>query len=287
MKNEAKRVMPRQNEAKRANRVTPRRNVLIIDDEEELLEPLILGLEQLSPEFTYTATSDPMEGMVLLDRMPVDVIVTDMIMPYVTGLDIIEQVVNHFPQTACILMTAYGTTDIEIVMEEYSVSYIEKPLDLDMLHQMIVNLSRESSAVADLNGVTLPTFVRVLASKELTCKVDIECQERKGTLFFTRGKLFHAKLGNLSPEAAAVAMLTCEKVKITIHQLKYPFRRNIHRSLEEILQVTAGEDEEAYAAIGGADSLDPAESGYFNTQNLIGLLSAGVTLRYNLLQRKG
>jgi len=261
--------------------------VLIIDDEEELLEPLTLGLEQLSPEFSYTATSDPVEGMVLLDRMPVDVLVTDMIMPYVTGLDIIEQVVKHFPQTACILMTAYGSPDIEIVLDEYSVSYVEKPLDLDVLHRMIVNLSRESKEGTDLCGITLPTFVRVLVSKELTCRVDIEYEEKKrgGTLFFSRGELFNAKLGNLEPEAAAVAMLTCERAKITIHQLKQPFQRKINRSLEEILHVTAVEEGEAFATI-GANSLDQAESGYVNTQNLIGLLSAGVTLRYNLHQGK-
>ncbi|OGD73957.1 MAG: hypothetical protein A2Y64_04070 [Candidatus Coatesbacteria bacterium RBG_13_66_14] len=284
MKTEATRVTPRRTER---SELRPRRTVLIIDDEENLLEPLTLGLGQLSPDFSYTATSDPVEGMVLLDRNPVDVLVTDMIMPYVTGLDIIEQVVNHFPQTACILMTAYGSPDIEIVLDEYSVSYVEKPLDLDVLHRMIVNLTREPKAVADLSGVTLPTFARVLASKELTCRVDIECGEkRKGTLFFSRGELFHARLGSLSPEAAAVAMLTCEKARITIHQFKRPLRRKIHRSMEEILHVKMGEEEEPFASIGGSDYLDPAENGYTNTQNLIGLLSAGVTLKYNLLQRK-
>jgi DNA-binding response OmpR family regulator len=264
------------------------KRVLIIDDEEDLLEPLTLGLQQYSPDFAYTATSDPVEGMVLLDRTPVDILVTDMIMPYVTGLDIIEQVVNHFPQTACILMTAYGSPDIELILDEYSVNYVEKPLDLDLLHRMLVNLSREPTAIADLSVVTLPTFVRVLAAKELTCRVDIECQEKKrnGMLFFSRGELFHAKLGSLSPEAAAVAMLTCDKVKITIHQLKHPFRRKIHRSMEEILQITAGEDEEPFTALGDMDSLDQTENGYGNTRNLIRLLSAGVTLKYNLLQRK-
>ncbi|HUT99314.1 MAG TPA: response regulator [bacterium] len=280
----ANRVTPRRNER---SVLCPRRNVLIIDDEENLLEPLTLGLEQLSPGFSYTATSDPVEGMVLLDRMHVDVLVTDMIMPYVTGLDIIEQVVNHFPQTACILMTAYGSPDIELILDEYSVSYVEKPLDLDVLHRMIVNLTRESKTGTDMSGVILPTFVRVLATKELTCRVDIECREKKkGTLFFSQGELFNAKLGNLSPEAAAEAMLTCEKSKITIHQFKHPFRRKIHRSMEEILHVTSGEEEEPFATIGGADSFDDPDCGYLDTGNLIGLLSAGVTLKYNLLPRK-
>jgi DNA-binding response OmpR family regulator len=291
MKNEAKRVTPWRNEAKR---MAPRRigdgaavNVLIIDDEEELLEPLTLGLEQLSPGFSYTATSDPVEGMVLLDRMPVDVLVTDMIMPYVTGLDIIEQVVKCLPGTACILMTAYGSPDIEIVMDEYSVSYIEKPLDLDALHRMIVALAREPKIETDLERVTLPTFARVLAAKELTCRVDVECLEKKkGTLYFSGGELFNARLDDLSPEEAAVAMLTCEKAKLTIHQLKRPCRRSIHRSLEDILQVSAGEEGEAFTGLGGADLPEDADGGYLDTGNLIKLLSAGVTLKYNLLHRK-
>jgi len=263
------------------------KNVLIIDDEEDLLEPLTLGLEQISPGFSYTATPDPVEGMVLLDRMHVDVLVTDMIMPYVTGLDIIEQVVNHFPRTACILMTAYGSPDIEIVLDEYSVSYIEKPLDMDALHRMIVSLAREPKVVADLCEVALPTFVRVLAAKELTCQVDIECREKKkkGMLYFSRGELFQAKLDNLPPEEAAVAMLTCEKARLTIRQLKRPLRRKIHRSLEDILQVSTGEEGETFTAIGGVDSPDGADGGYLDTGNLIRLLSAGVTLKYNLLQR--
>lgn len=79
------------------------KNVLIIDDDEELLGPLSLDLEQLSDGFNYITTADPVEGMVILDTKPIDVLVTDMIKPYITGLDIIVQVIRHFPHTACFL----------------------------------------------------------------------------------------------------------------------------------------------------------------------------------------
>jgi DNA-binding response OmpR family regulator len=265
------------------------KNVLIIDDEKELLEPLALGLEQLSNGFRYVTTADPVEGMVLLDREPIDVLVTDMIMPYITGLDIIEQVIKHFPHTACILMTAYGSPDIEIILGEYSVDYVEKPLDLDRLHRLIVTVANEARPEADSNDVTLPTFARVLAAKELTCRVDVECREgkRRGELYFSQGELFHAKLGGMSPEEAAVALLTCEKGKITIHQLNRPFKRKIHQSLEELLHVSPEENaEDLYALVGSLDAFEQARNEYVSTQNLIRLLSAGVTLKYNLLDAR-
>ncbi len=263
------------------------KNVLIIDDDKELLEPLSLGLEQLADGFNYITTADPVEGMVILDTQPIDVLVADMIMPYITGLDIIEQVIRHFPQTACILLTAYGSPDIEIILGEYSVNYMEKPLDLDKLHRMIVNVSKKPRPKAELKQVILPTFVRVLAVKELTCRVDIEClhKHRKGTLYFSRGELLSAKFSGMSPEEAAVALLTCEKAKITIRQLKHPFKRKIYQNPDEMLQTSMdGEEENVYALVGFPSlALVEAKKDYVTTQNLIRLLSAGVTLKYNLL----
>lgn len=267
------------------------KNVLIIDDDEELLEPLSLGLEQLSGGFNYITTADPVDGMVILDTKPIDVLVTDMIMPYITGLDIIVQVIRHFPHTARILMTAYGSPNIEIILGEYSVNYVEKPLDLDQLHRMIVNVSKKPRPKAKFKQVILPTFVRVLAVKELTCKVDIEClhKHRKGTLYFSRGELFNAKFSGMSPKKAAVALLSCEKEKITIHQLKKrPFKRKIYQSPAELLQVSMdGVEENVYALVGfPSPATVEAKKDYVTTQNLIRILSAGVTLKYNLLDTK-
>ncbi|MCK4594609.1 response regulator [bacterium] len=265
------------------------KNVLIIDDEVELLEPLSLGLEQLSDRFNYITTADPIDGMVILDTKPIEVLVTDMIMPYITGLDIIEQVIRHFPHTACILMTAYGSPDIEIILSEYSVNYVEKPLDLDQLHRMIINVSKKPRPEAELKQVILPTFIRVLAAKELTCRVDIEClhKKQKGVLYFSRGELFHAKLSGMSPEEAAVVLLTCVKAKVTIHQPKRPFRRKIYKGLEELLHISADNGRDIYALVGSPSSGTlETRSDYAVTQNLIRLLSAGVTLKYNLLDTK-
>ena len=106
--------------------------VLIVDDEKNY--PLILAavLEEEGFE-TFTANSGP-EALEILKNTDVDLVLTDMKMPSMDGMELLERIKTKDEEIPVIMMTAYGTVDKAVeAMQKGAYSYILKPFDNDRL----------------------------------------------------------------------------------------------------------------------------------------------------------
>ncbi|MFO7970454.1 MAG: sigma-54 dependent transcriptional regulator [Desulfobacterales bacterium] len=106
--------------------------VLIVDDEKNY--PLILGavLEEEGFE-TFTANSGP-EALEILKNTDVDLVLTDMKMPSMDGIELLERIKAKDEELPVIMMTAHGTVDKAVeAMQKGAYSYILKPFDNDRL----------------------------------------------------------------------------------------------------------------------------------------------------------
>lgn len=104
--------------------------ILIIDDEKNYL----LILEALLEEegYTVTALSDPAMALAYLDESEVDVVITDMKMPGMSGQDVLEHVRRNHPHIPVMIMTAFGTIDRAVeAMKSGAFDYITKPFAND------------------------------------------------------------------------------------------------------------------------------------------------------------
>jgi two-component system NtrC family response regulator len=105
-------------------------HILIIDDEKNYL----LILEAILEEEGYkvTALSDPVMGMTFLDESEVDVVITDMKMPGMTGQEVLASVRKNHPHIPVMIMTAFGTIDKAVeAMKSGAFDYITKPFSND------------------------------------------------------------------------------------------------------------------------------------------------------------
>ncbi len=108
------------------------KSVLILDDEPNFL--LILEALLTDAEYSVTALSDPEMGLAYLDEADVDVVITDMKMPKLTGQDVLEHVKRNFPHIPVLIMTAYGTIEAAVeAMKIGAFDYITKPFSNDEL----------------------------------------------------------------------------------------------------------------------------------------------------------
>jgi two-component system NtrC family response regulator len=106
--------------------------VLIVDDEKNY--PLILGavLEEEGFE-TFTANSGA-EALEILKNTDVDLVLTDMKMPSMDGMELLEKIKDKDEELPVIMMTAHGTVDKAVeAMQKGAYSYILKPFDNDRL----------------------------------------------------------------------------------------------------------------------------------------------------------
>jgi len=106
--------------------------ILIVDDEKNYLLVLSAVLEDEGFE-VLTALSGQ-EALEIHNTSDLDLIVTDMKMPGMSGIDLLEKIKTIDPDLPVIMMTAHGTVDKAVeAMQKGAYSYILKPFDNDRL----------------------------------------------------------------------------------------------------------------------------------------------------------
>ncbi|HOW69280.1 MAG TPA: sigma-54 dependent transcriptional regulator [Phycisphaerae bacterium] len=106
--------------------------VLVVDDEP--LKRITLQIELSQAGYTVLDATDAESALRHLQARPVDVVVTDVRMPQMDGLQFLEQIKVHWPHTHVILMTAYGTVDAAVTaIKRGAQDYLTKPFATEVL----------------------------------------------------------------------------------------------------------------------------------------------------------
>ena len=106
--------------------------VLVVDDEKNY--PLILGAVLEEEGFEVLTANSGMEALEIQKTSDVDLVLTDMKMPSMDGLELLEKIKARDPDCPVIMMTAYGSVDKAVeAMEKGAYSYILKPFDNEKL----------------------------------------------------------------------------------------------------------------------------------------------------------
>ncbi len=112
-------------------------NIAVVDDENEILSMLQRFLSR-NPKLNVTTYANPVEAVRYIDK-DVDVVLLDIMMPQMNGIDALEKLVEKNPDQKVIMMTAYSTLDK--VLKSYkqgATHYLMKPFDsLDSVEKKI------------------------------------------------------------------------------------------------------------------------------------------------------
>ncbi|MFO7876804.1 MAG: sigma-54 dependent transcriptional regulator [Desulfovermiculus sp.] len=107
-------------------------NILVIDDEQNYL--LLLDTLLADEGYSVTTLQDPELALEYLSESDVDVVITDMKMPRVSGQDVLEHIRKNYPYIPVLIMTAYGSIDGAVqAMRCGAFDYIAKPFSNDEL----------------------------------------------------------------------------------------------------------------------------------------------------------
>ncbi|MCI5138755.1 MAG: response regulator, partial [Candidatus Electrothrix sp. AR1] len=113
------------------------KHVVIVDDEPDLLLSIRAGFEK-SDRFQLMTAENGMEALDILDNNIVDLVVTDLRMPKMDGIELLAAMSQSFPEIPSIVMTAFGTSSLEQQLQKAgTMNLLEKPLDIDTLEQAI------------------------------------------------------------------------------------------------------------------------------------------------------
>jgi DNA-binding NtrC family response regulator len=114
----------------------PRKVVLIVDDEPGMRDMLRWSLG--GREFEIVTARDGVEANALLAAGGVDLVITDLTMPRLGGLDVLEAAARTLPRTPVIVMTGFGTVELAVyAMRRGASDFLLKPFDARRLAERI------------------------------------------------------------------------------------------------------------------------------------------------------
>lgn len=149
--------------------------ILVVDNEKSMREFLAIVLKK-EGYFVETA-EDGEQAVKVLEREIFDLVLTDIKMPQMSGLDLLKALKNISPDTITIMMTAFASTETAIeAMKEGAYDYLTKPFQIDEVKLIIKNalerkkLRQENTQLRrELKGQA--TFTQIIGKSEKMNKV--------------------------------------------------------------------------------------------------------------------
>ena len=122
---------------------TQRPRLLVVDDDRAILT--LIGTIALAEGFDVATTVSGEDAMTQIRQRPVDLVLLDLRMPGVTGLDVLRSIREIGPRVKVVLMTGYGTIDSAVeAVKLGAVDYLTKPFDLPRLRQLLAAVREEA-----------------------------------------------------------------------------------------------------------------------------------------------
>ncbi len=138
-------------------------SILIIEDDRDMCDMLSVALGRRG--FTTAAYQSGMSGLAAIDSAPPDVILVDINLPDISGMEVCQRVSADNPELPVVVMTAFGNMDMAIeAIRAGAYDFITKPVDMDMLalaldravqyrslHKQLAVLSRAAEMAPNLD----------------------------------------------------------------------------------------------------------------------------------------
>ncbi len=117
------------------------KRLLIVDDEETLTFSLYQYFINAPIECEVITASSGNEALKRIEEKPFDVIITDIAMPGLSGMDLLSIIKAKNPETQVIVVTAYGSDEREEKAYQLGAKkYIEKPFDIHEIRDIIFKM---------------------------------------------------------------------------------------------------------------------------------------------------
>jgi len=127
-----------------------KKKILLVDDEETLRWALKDTL--LDDGYDVEDTNDSVEALKLAKKIKYDLVISDLTMPIMNGVQLIAEIKKVSPATKAVIMTGYGSTEAVIEAMHTGVSdFITKPFKLDHIKKVIRKVLNERN-VSDINA---------------------------------------------------------------------------------------------------------------------------------------
>ncbi len=117
------------------------KKMLIVDDEETLTYSLYQSFIMAKRDYEVVTAASGEEASEKLKDKDFDLVITDISMPGISGLELLSAIKKNYPLTEVIIMTAYGSPEKKEEAFQFGAKYyIEKPFEIKEMKQLVMNI---------------------------------------------------------------------------------------------------------------------------------------------------
>ena len=201
--------------------------VLLVDDDPEISWGV--GRVLTRAGCLVSVCSDGAEAVELLQTKSFDFLITDVQMPRMNGLALIEWVVHHSPRMRVVVMTAFGSVSVQQAsLRKGAVLYLEKPFDPQALVDMVLPGKNRSSFFGSVDNVDLFDYVQLIFHTMRKAVLRIRSLDgQDGRIYINEGTAWHAECGEMQGLDAFYACMAFEGGSFSTSPWEEPPRRSI------------------------------------------------------------
>ena len=149
--------------------------ILVIDDEERIREACKMVLADQG--FQVTVAQDGIAGLSLIENEHFDIILVDLMMPVLSGFEVLSRVRELDPDAVVVVITGYATLEHSIeAMKQGAFDFIPKPFTPDQLRAVVAKSLKYTSALQDI--VTAKSRLRVMINQLTEGVMTIDARKR-------------------------------------------------------------------------------------------------------------
>jgi CheY-like chemotaxis protein/predicted regulator of Ras-like GTPase activity (Roadblock/LC7/MglB family) len=196
-----------------------------VDDEEDLTWSISKHLSKDKDKYGLITVNSAPEALEVLSQLPIELVISDVRMPEMSGLDLLLQIKENYPVTKVIIMTAYGSSEVQQEANRRGcLRYIEKPFEIQELRQLILDTVEEKKGFdGRLSDFQLSDLIQMNCLGRLTNAIFVENDDDRGIIYFEDGNIVHTEVDRLKGEAAFYEILSWQGGNFSIKKgLKAP-----------------------------------------------------------------
>src|SRR4030065_2120859 len=213
------------------------KKILIVDDEETLTWSMARSLSKDKEKYEVFVANNGREALNLLEKNKIDLVISDIRMPDINGLDLLVKIRKEYSQTKVIIMTAYGSSDVQKEANRRgSLYYVEKPFEISDIRKIIIDLiGKKKGFQGKVFGLQLTDIIQMNCLSRLTTALIITRDGERGVIYLNEGEIIHAECGEQKGTDAFYKILSWQEGEFVSNIGDTPPLQTIYQNWEHLL----------------------------------------------------
>jgi CheY-like chemotaxis protein len=214
------------------------RRIVLVDDEEALAWSLSSRLARAYPNYRIETANDGGTALALLREAAVDLLIADIRMPGMNGIDLVLAARNLQPELPVIVMTAFKSVDITSIHSGPYTGFLEKPFEFDLLRDSVdqaLSVKPERGFSGAISVQTLPDIVQLYVLSSATGALIVRNKATEGRIYFSNGSILHAHTPSFMGDEAFYEIMMWSTGEFSMRAGSITPERSVDSNWQELL----------------------------------------------------